>query len=862
MQIVPVVDAFSQTLDVILGGQACTLNIYQKSTRNPAIGAQQGPSAGGAALGPAGPGISIQGNLAILTSLPAPTSGLPPGTGLRNVYEVAIATPTFATSATQTNAGALWPIVTGINPTGVHITDGCNYGSSFSQLRGDGNSYTYDIGAGAYQGAVPASAVQAAWGARSQNSVGPAGSGFAISRAGYGAFGTTEAKSVCFAPGVSAAVTVALLHFDGTNGSTAFTDSGAYSVAVTAAGTGVVETSNVKFGSGALDCGAQTGWVYLANHPSQEWGSADFTMSAWAYLTGTGGTGEYAIFSKQIDGSTPGAFHVKVDTGPNLYAYVSSVSSGWDYIIGPVNFPINTWHHVALVRHGTSLVLYLDGVASASTTLSSSSYSLYANPSVPVSVGCASAAGTGSFGGLKWNGQIDEFEMRTGARWTSNFTPPTAPFQSSSGGSDPNGGYLVVTSGYATGTATYQFDCLPCLAGNASVPLQFFVQGVYPCADGVHIVVLTANANDAAPLQWNILKVTGGAATLVAYGAVPSMYFPTIGALSGDFSDTSPNNTANFKGCLDADLQTLWLWEGGASANGLSILQLSGGTATLLYSTASVFANSGLLGPGAMLAVNGYGAFIRSNALALWTINAGTASTIPIQTARTYFGVASGSYYWEVQPTFINPTGLYRIGICTASFPLSGPVGIGSDTSAASVGWDYLGGIFYNGVQLALDGAYPYSVGDTLGFAFNATTGTLSMYRNGTFAFTLSGLAANTWFPAMSVSAIGSATVFNLGANSFTYTSPATFASLFADTSSSTDGPDALYLDLLVNDVPLVTGVVCQNLNRLVRLAYLGFTGDLIWQDTHGSSDPVSPGLGTRYQLCYLESTDPVPALP
>jgi hypothetical protein len=65
-----------------------------------------------------------------------------------------------------------------------------------------------------------------------------------------------------------------------------------------------------------------------------------------------------------------------------------------------------------------------------------------------------------------------------------------------------------------------------------------------------------------------------------------------------------------------------------------------------------------------------------------------------------------------------------------------------------------------------------------------------------------------------------------------------------------------------VNDVPLATGVACQNLNRLVRLDYLGFIGDLIWQDTHGTNDPTSPGLGTRYQLCYIESTDPVPALP
>ena len=65
-----------------------------------------------------------------------------------------------------------------------------------------------------------------------------------------------------------------------------------------------------------------------------------------------------------------------------------------------------------------------------------------------------------------------------------------------------------------------------------------------------------------------------------------------------------------------------------------------------------------------------------------------------------------------------------------------------------------------------------------------------------------------------------------------------------------------LYLDLYVNDVLIVGGVICENLNRIVRDLYLGFIGDLIFQDTQGSLDPSSPGLGTRYLLQYLEVAD------
>lgn len=51
-------------------------------------------------------------------------------------------------------------------------------------------------------------------------------------------------------------------------------------------------------------------------------------------------------------------------------------------------------------------------------------------------------------------------------------------------------------------------------------------------------------------------------------------------------------------------------------------------------------------------------------------------------------------------------------------------------------------------------------------------------------------------------------------------------------------------------------GVICQNLNRIVRDAYLGFVGDLVWLDTQGATDPIYTGIGGRYQLIYLTQSD------
>ncbi|OIQ97221.1 hypothetical protein GALL_207750 [mine drainage metagenome] len=76
-----------------------------------------------------------------------------------------------------------------------------------------------------------------------------------------------------------------------------------------------------------------------------------------------------------------------------------------------------------------------------------------------------------------------------------------------------------------------------------------------------------------------------------------------------------------------------------------------------------------------------------------------------------------------------------------------------------------------------------------------------------------------------------------------------------------TAGCYGMFCDLYVSDVLLLGGVVCQNLNRMVRDAWLGFAGDLVFQDTQGAADPASPGLGTRFLLWYLEAAD-VAALP
>jgi len=70
------------------------------------------------------------------------------------------------------------------------------------------------------------------------------------------------------------------------------------------------------------------------------------------------------------------------------------------------------------------------------------------------------------------------------------------------------------------------------------------------------------------------------------------------------------------------------------------------------------------------------------------------------------------------------------------------------------------------------------------------------------------------------------------------------------------ENSQGLFCDLLISNTLIVAGVICQDRNRIVRDLYLGFIGDLSFVDTQGLGDPMSPGLGTRYVFCYLDTFD------
>lgn len=63
----------------------------------------------------------------------------------------------------------------------------------------------------------------------------------------------------------------------------------------------------------------------------------------------------------------------------------------------------------------------------------------------------------------------------------------------------------------------------------------------------------------------------------------------------------------------------------------------------------------------------------------------------------------------------------------------------------------------------------------------------------------------------------------------------------------------AVYIDVAISGVAILTGCLARNRVRCIRDSHLGLVGDLAFVDLLGSLDPVSSGFGTRWVLVYLE---------
>ena len=193
-----------------------------------------------------------------------------------------------------------------------------------------------------------------------------------------------------------------LLHMDGSNGSTTFTDSSSNARAITAAGNAKISTSQSKFGgaSAAFDGSGDT----LSTGSYAFAGSSDFTIELWVYVSSLSNKTSYIDVSNLIVYTDASSSTLRV------YHDAAVLTGG--------TLPTSQWAHIAVTRQGATGRLFINGAVVATNT----SYSTSIANGITY---LGSENGSSNF----LNGFIDEVRLTAGvARYTANFTPPTAPF--------------------------------------------------------------------------------------------------------------------------------------------------------------------------------------------------------------------------------------------------------------------------------------------------------------------------------------------------------------------------------------------------------------------------------------------------
>ena len=67
---------------------------------------------------------------------------------------------------------------------------------------------------------------------------------------------------------------------------------------------------------------------------------------------------------------------------------------------------------------------------------------------------------------------------------------------------------------------------------------------------------------------------------------------------------------------------------------------------------------------------------------------------------------------------------------------------------------------------------------------------------------------------------------------------------------------EGIFVDVNSGGTDIVIAVLAHNGVPIVCREYTGFLGNLMFIDTQGESDPAYAGIGSRYQLIYMDQTE------
>lgn len=209
-----------------------------------------------------------------------------------------------------------------------------------------------------------------------------------------------------------------LLHFDGTDGSTTLTDQKGKTW--TAAGNAQIDTAQSKFGTASCLYDGSGDYIYGNGSTDFAFGSGDFTVELWVRPAAL--TGPHILFDFRPAGTNSGDY-------PYCYIDATNIvynTNATDRIVAAHGISTGSWVHIALARASNVARVFVGG------TQKGSGYTNAQSMLVGTNRPTFGATGGNTAGQFGFNGHHDDIRITKGvARYTANFTPPTAAFPDS-----------------------------------------------------------------------------------------------------------------------------------------------------------------------------------------------------------------------------------------------------------------------------------------------------------------------------------------------------------------------------------------------------------------------------------------------
>ena len=285
-------------------------------------------------------------------------------------------------------------------------------------------------------------------------------------------------------------------------------------------------------------------------------GTSSFTLESWFYIT-SGGLVQGIFSTENSAGGTDTGLNIRFDGSNYIYGAIGN-GGAETTITNSVAVSLNKWNHVAFVRNGSALTLYLNGVSIATGTSSAN-------------VNATSGVIGRYYQNLSayyFNGYISNVRLTNTAVYTSNFVPSTSSLtaiagtqfltcQSATFVDNSTNAISITNNGTATLSQTYPFTMLNGLSKDYSPAGNNWTNNNISVLSGSTLDVMTdvptlTSATVANYCTWN--------PALGSHGTTPNI---NAVITNGNLTATDANNVTYNSGTSGTMGFTSgkWYWE-------------------------------------------------------------------------------------------------------------------------------------------------------------------------------------------------------------------------------------------------------------------------------------------------------------